>query len=106
MSLRLDDSGFLSMPDQDLSIVRVPTTDPRSERKLEDISPQEVDNALTLAVQDAHSIDEDDLSMFVARVFGWRRRTAQVIDGLEQAIERLVTQGVLERDGAQLKLAR
>ncbi|MGQ0433896.1 MAG: DUF3320 domain-containing protein [Microthrixaceae bacterium] len=106
MSLRLDDSGFLSMPDQDLSIVRVPTTDPRSERKLEDISPQEVDKALTLAVQDAHSIDEDDLSMYVARVFGWRRRTAQVIDGLEQAIERLVTRGVLERDGVQLRLAR
>lgn len=93
--LERDDAGFLSTEFATLEYVRVPSDDPDTQREVKHIPQQELQLAIAHVVRDAHSIRAAEVSVRVARLFGWKRRGPDVSAALEEAVEELVRSGEL-----------
>lgn len=104
--LERDVDGFLSTKFSMLRQVRIPSDDPDTQREARHTPQHELRIAIARLVGEAHTIRPDDLSIHVARLFGWRRRGPDVRAALEDAIEALVTAGELVHDGEYVRSAQ
>lgn len=59
------------------------------------IPQQELQLAIAHVVRDAHSIPAAEVSVRVARLFGWKRRGPDVSAAIEEAVEELLRIGEL-----------
>lgn len=76
-----------------------------SVRRVAHIPPDELELAIVLSLRDARTVDSDELKVFVARAFGWKRVGADISSALDEALTNLVKVGVVERvwpDGVRL----
>lgn len=93
------DESFVARPHQPSTLVRGAIDgDDRSVRHPGEVPPGELQAALEQLVADSHTIAEDDLTTQVARLFGWPRRTPDVIAALGQALADLEATGRVGRD--------
>ena len=53
--------------------------------------------AVTRAVIDAVITDKEQVTNYVARLFGWRRSGPDILNALQSAVSRLIGRGVLEQ---------
>ena len=98
------EEGFLVVPGTVASGIRVPDPDdPATRRPPGQVSWYELREAILRIVKDAHTIDEEPLSLQVARLFRWSR-TADTRAAIEQVIDGLVEGGQLVRNGAGLTI--
>jgi hypothetical protein len=89
--------SFLSLPEVEIDLVRAGSDEePGSQRKIAHIPPDEIDLALSLAVDEAGSVDLDELKVFVTRAFGWKRMGADISAALDAGIRRLQDAGSIE----------
>ena len=72
---------------------------PDSVRKAAHVSPDEVKLALFWLTRDGHSVDEEELLVQTARLFGWMRRGPDVESLLLRALAGLLKNGDLVRLG-------
>jgi hypothetical protein len=104
---REDAEGFISRRGEPLSAVRVPVHGNHATfRTVNEIPPGELDAAVRNLVGDAMAIDEDALSEALARLFGWGRRGAQIMEDMNRSIQRVLRSGAVRKDGATLRNAR
>lgn len=103
--LERDRHGFLRTKFSKLQQVRIPSDEPDTQRESRHIPQEELRLALFRIIEDASTITHDDVSVRVARLFGWRRRGPDVRAALEDAIERLVSDGNVLDDGEYLERA-
>ena len=96
-SVAESDGGFLSTPGYVLTVVRAPLV-ASDIRPVKHVPPEEIQLAITNAVNDSHAIVIDDLTQHVARIFGWQRRGAEIQSAIDLALDKLVTKGVLSVD--------
>jgi hypothetical protein len=86
--------------------VRVPTADyPQTQRTVEQVPPSEIRKAMINLVQDAHAIDEGELFVRVARIFGWGRNGAVITRNLAAQLELLNGRQVLVKRDGRISLA-
>jgi len=88
-------NSFLTLPEQKLVTVRTPTRDEGTYRNADEVPPAEIRLAVRLLVQEARSIDREELTTRVARLFGWARRGADIGRSLDEAVDSLVAEGAL-----------
>lgn len=100
--LERDRHGFLRTKFSKLQQVRIPSDEPDTQRESRHIPQEELRLAIFRIIEDASTITHDDVSVRVARLFGWRRRGPDVRAALEDAIERLVSDGNVLDDGEYL----
>ncbi|MCA1839967.1 MAG: DUF3320 domain-containing protein [Actinobacteria bacterium] len=98
-----DGEGFLWMNGQVLPGVRVASTDPDTRRAVSEVSRAELELAVRKVVSDARFISWEELSTYVARLFGWTRKGPDISMALDEAIEDLVQGGALRRNGDNLE---
>jgi hypothetical protein len=83
--------------------VRVPDPDlPESFRTVAQIPHEELDAAIVMAVREARSVVEDELTKHVAGMFGWARRGPEISSAMEKSVRRLLRRGALARSGESL----
>lgn len=104
-ALDVDAVGFLRLESSTLSKVRVPTDDPESRREAKHVPQAELQLAIAHLVSDAHAITRDEVSVRVARLFGWSRRGPDVTAALDRAIEILVRNDLVISDDQDLRSA-
>lgn len=98
-----DRNGFLRVSNTAVTAVRVPgADDPRTEREVKHVPPEELKLAIRRIVVDAHTVTHDDLSQHVARLFGWRRRGTEIRATLDDATAELLRSGDLLEDNGTL----
>ncbi|MBC7645370.1 MAG: DUF3320 domain-containing protein [Thermoleophilia bacterium] len=97
--------GVITLDGNDVAAVRVPTADEATKRAVDEIPPGELELALLLTARDAGALDADDLTMQVAKTFGWTRRGAEIQATLDARLEALVARGSLTRAGTNIKHA-
>ncbi|MEU7906322.1 DUF3320 domain-containing protein [Actinoplanes sp. NPDC049118] len=98
--------------DRDGDFVRAPgtiVTEVRSpidgfSRSVEQVHDDELTLALTNLVRDAGGVARDELTAYVARLYGWTRRGPDISRRLDQLIDRLVDEGVLIANDISLAL--
>ena len=93
----------LLAPDHEVEVVRVPTEDEATRRGAEDVPVAELALALARAARTVGGAQEDDLTMQVAKVFGWTRRGGAIQERLDAAIEHAVERGLLLRAGGRIE---
>lgn len=105
---RLADAGevelrgeFLWKVGRRLPGIRVPAGDPRGERQVSHVTPEELDRAVGLIAKQG-TMSEDDLTARAAALFGWRRRGPDIAAALGGAVRRLLSDGLLQRRDAEL----
>lgn len=103
--LQRDGDGFLSTKFSQLRVVRVPTDDSDTQREARHIPRAELQLAVSGIVREANTVAHDEVSIHVARLFGWRRRGPDVRAALEEAIDALIRDGALVDDGEYLRTA-
>lgn len=97
------DEDALRTPGSKLSTVRVPTDDESTRRGAEDVPLVELALALTRAAASARSaVDEDELTMLVAKLFGWTRRGGAIQERLDAALELATSRSWIERAGGRV----
>lgn len=86
--------------------VRVPSDDEATKRGAEDVPLSELALALQHAI-DAHGgrAGEDDVTMQVAKLFGWTRRGGAIQSRMDAAINYALNAGILTREGSNLALS-
>ena len=89
--------GFVSLPDAEI-VVRAPSEDPASVRKVASVDPRERDLAILLLLEDASGASPAELRLAWARLFGWRRVGAEIETAFEQSIRRLKKAGKVAGD--------
>jgi transcription elongation GreA/GreB family factor/very-short-patch-repair endonuclease len=95
---------FIWAPAGDLEHVRTPEPDrPASVRRVEHVPPHELDVAMAHVASEAIAASFDQLTESVAKVFGWKRRGADIRPALAAAVERLIAAGRLEDAGDVLR---
>lgn len=100
-----DQARFLRVRGQRLEQVRVPVDGrPETERIAEHVALTEIALAVRCVVEEARVIDQDELTRYVARIFGWRRTGDGIVARIGDAVERAVSNGQVERDGDRLRL--
>lgn len=83
--------------------VRIPDPDePLTKRGIEDVPKQELELALLNTVMDALQISEAELTVVVARLFGWERTGPQIGSKLASVLNALVKRGRLLRSEGRL----
>jgi len=96
----------LRVPGQELATVRVPGDDEQRRRAAEDVPIVEMAAALA---QGAGAIGapvaEDELTMLVAKLFGWTRRGGAIQERLDAALEHAAAHGSITRDGGRVTAA-
>jgi hypothetical protein len=102
----VESEGFLATPGQSTAIVRAGDKgDAETIRTIHEIPPSELKEAIVRFVRDVHSITEDELTARVSAVFGWNRRGADIAGEFRRVVRKLVTAGVLNRNGDLVTVA-
>ncbi|BBH71837.1 hypothetical protein ACTI_85220 [Actinoplanes sp. OR16] len=96
------DGDFVRLPGVEVTEVRSPID--VFARTVEQVHDDELKLALTNLVRDTGGVTRDELSAYVAKLYGWTRRGADISRRLEWLIDRLVTTGVLAANGQSLSL--
>lgn len=99
------DGDALVAPGVTLDAVRVPTEEEASRRGAEDVPMPELVLALTRVARVLGGAGEDDVTMHVAKLFGWTRRGGAIQERLEVALAAAEEQGAVERSGGQVRAA-
>lgn len=86
--------------------VRRPGQDPDSERRVEDLPPEELLAAARQLLERNLSIREEEFQRAVARAFGYRRSGARVAERAQEAIETLIAVSIAERQDGFVVLAK
>jgi hypothetical protein len=100
-------TGKFLWPIQEEFVLRVRCPDPEDEtsvRKIEFIASEEIELAITALIREAISLSEDEVPSRVARIFGFDRTGRNIQEHLEQTLEKMVTSGILARQGDRLSL--
>jgi hypothetical protein len=97
-SVSKDRAGFLSTDGLPVEVVRSATDDPRSLRGVDEIPSAELGLAVEMLVKDARSISWDELTIRVARLFGWSRRGPDIANALDIAISVHLQGGTVVQD--------
>lgn len=88
--ISVDRDGFVSLTGSESmasrGMVRRPTADPRTVRGAQLVPREELNNAVRHCCVTAPGIEHDELSVQVARVFGWGRRGPDVTAAIDRAI--------------------
>lgn len=92
-----DAAGFYRVDGRELTAVRVPTGVDGS-RNVLSIPPEEIDLAVVGTVRDAIVIEEEQLSVAVARLFGWQRSGPDIQNAIASAISRVIAQDRIHRN--------
>lgn len=92
-----DAAGFYRIDGRELTAVRVPTGVDGS-RNVLSIPPEEIDLAVVGTVRDAIVIEEDQLSVAVARLFGWQRSGPDIQNAIAASISRVIAQDRIRRN--------
>ncbi|MCA1844548.1 MAG: DUF3320 domain-containing protein [Actinobacteria bacterium] len=100
--LRRDAQGFLWQASQAIDAVRTPAEETGA-RSIEEVPREELQLAVKMLVEDAHSVSWDDLTISVARLFGWQRRGVDIARALDDAVRRLIKDGAITRRGEYLE---
>ena len=87
----------LAVPGQELDVVRVPGADEATRRSVDEIPAQELELALLRMARDRGSVAVDELTMLVAKMFGWTRRGTEIQNTLDARVEALLAGGGLTR---------
>lgn len=84
-------------------VIRVPDPNlPESFRTVSQIPKEELDAAILMAVREARSVVEDELTKHVAGMFGWARRGPDISAAMERSVRRLIRRGELAHSGDAL----
>ena len=89
----LRDGEFLTLTGAPLATVRTPTDACR--REVEHVHDHELTLALANLVRDAGGITHDELTIRVARLYGWTRRGPDITTRMHTLITRLLANGTL-----------
>ena len=96
------DRSFLDTPSRRDIAVRPPGDNPDAQRSIDEVPPIELQEAVHQLVKDALSVDRDELSREVARLFGWNRRGSDISATLDDAIDDLIEADVLQEEAGKL----
>ena len=104
---KLDRSAddVITLDGADVAAVRVPTDDDATRRAVDEIPSGELELALLLTARDAGRIEADDLTVYVAKTFGWTRRGAEIAATLDARLDALIGRGALLRSGSTVSPA-
>lgn len=97
-----DHHGFLSLTGTTIAMVRVPGADPLARRTAEEVPLAEIQLAIRQLVRDAKRVRRPELTLEVARLFGWKRRGPDITAALDRAVDGLLRAGDLDEDGEYL----
>lgn len=93
----------LQAPGTELVAVRVPTDDEATRRGAEDVPVVELALAIARAAATAgRPVDEDDLTMQVAKLLGWTRRGGAIQERLDAALAFAAREGMVTRDAGRV----
>ncbi|HEY5878423.1 MAG TPA: hypothetical protein VIU11_05915, partial [Nakamurella sp.] len=95
--VRRDPAGFYRIDGRQLTTVRVPAGTGTTRSALA-IPPEEVDLAVVGTVRDAIVIEEEQLAVAVARLFGWQRTGPDIHNAIAGSVSRMLQQGPLTRN--------
>jgi very-short-patch-repair endonuclease len=105
-----EDDGFLCPPEMTrVEKVRAPNPgDPRSKRKIEHISIDEIHQAIVLVLGRAHSMNKEKMKSRLADIFGFSRTGNHISERIELALQFGIEEGfiTLEGDLVQLTLEK
>ena len=90
---------FLYSTEQEEVTVRNRDGLPNASRKIELIAPEEIEVAIKQVVSDAFGIERADLALEVPKLFGIKRATANIQQGVDKVAERLIRDGQLTLQG-------
>ena len=93
---------FLYWTEQEEVTVRDREGLPDALRKIELIASEEMEVAIKQAISGAFGIERDDLSREVCKLFGIKRATANIQQGVDKVVERLIKEGQLIWQGDSL----
>ena len=94
------DGDFLQALSPGEARVQTPTENCR--RAVEQVHSSELELALVNLVRDAHGVTPAEATVHVARLYGWNRTGPEIRSRLGTTLEKLVADGTLERNGAEL----
>ncbi len=99
------DGDFLVVPGSEIATVRTPTG--ATTREAQHVHLDELGLAAALTIRDAGAVDRAELVQAVARIFGWSRIGTLVDQRVNEAIDRIISDGMVEVvDGYTLTLPR
>jgi hypothetical protein len=90
-------AGFYRIDGRSLTVVRVPTGADGT-RPVLSIPPEEMDLAVVGTVRDAIVIEEEQLCVAVARLFGWQRSGPDIQNAIASSISRVIAQDRVRRN--------
>ncbi len=94
------DRGFFGSAEQfTVPRVRTPTADPKTERVVGRIHITELAEAVCRVVSEGHLVTRDEITLRVARLFGWERAGSDIQSGIKTAIARAVQKRQIARVG-------
>lgn len=99
-------SDFLWDALMEVPIVRDRSNLPPASRKLQNISPEEITQAIRQEVEGAIAITEEAVVPIVARAFGFSRVTEEIKQVLLEAIRIVVENDEIQKDGIYLKVLK
>jgi very-short-patch-repair endonuclease len=94
----LEKRDFLWLDGQPVRVRSPRHGEPDSQRRVSEVPPQEIQEAVRRTVHDAIRIDRADLVTFVSRLFGWDRNGALITGAIENAVRALVKSGSIVAD--------
>jgi len=98
------DADALATPGTTLEVVRVPSADEATRRGADEVPLIELALALArVAAASRGAVPVDDLTMQVARLFGWTRRGGAIQERLDAALAIAVERGDVLLDGANAR---
>ncbi|QIZ75612.1 DUF4011 domain-containing protein [Ferrimonas lipolytica] len=92
---------FLQLPEQPIA-VRNRAKLESNERKFEWVAPAEIQQALLMAVESSHSLNDEDAIATVVELLGFGRATAKVKAQVQIELDALLQSHQLKRDGMDL----
>jgi len=101
-ALDRDHRGFLRTKSSGLDTVRVPAEEPSTKRPVKHLPPEELREAVYRFTMDAQLITREELTVRVARLFGWGRRGPDIRAALDDAIDELIDDGRLTAEEDRL----
>lgn len=85
------DGDFLMSPKGAVTQVRIPTDD--AVRRVQHVHLEELALAAIFTVQDVGAVSRNELVQGVARIFGWTRTGTEVDQRVNEAIDRIISDG-------------
>jgi hypothetical protein len=100
--IRYVDNTFLVLASSPpYAIVRVPVSGNAStERTIDEVSRRELRSAMIYLLREGREIGRSDLCVRVARIFGWSRTGARIIEQLDEQFEILLADNYIVQDDA------